>query len=74
MLCTATPPEKAEQTKQEVFALLGWGENASANTAKAACRSCGKKEGEDTKLNKCGKKYYCSALCEKWNEEHGSSD
>lgn len=73
MCCTATPPEKAEQTKQEVFALLGWGEHASTGTAKA-CHSCGKKEGQGTTLNKCGRKYYCSALCEKWNEEHGGSD
>ena len=72
MLCAATPPDKAEQTRQEVFALLGWDKQSSSTSANKTCQSCGKKDGPETKLNKRGNKYYCSSLCENWGVD-GSS-
>jgi len=68
MLCAATPPDKAEQTRQEVFALLGWDEQSSSDSGKT-CQSCGRREGPEKKLNKRGKKYYCSSLCENWDTD-----
>lgn len=76
-LCSITPAKKAKQTKAEMEAFLDIGKKNS-NSGSKICHGCGMKEKGDTdkKFFRGGHRnnvWYCSKLCDTWDQEEGGN-